>query len=275
MMVRAASTYVYVKQLLHPGLLDSLVRAGAEAIEIFAARDHFDYTDRQQVRQIAAWFQDGGAQLNSLHAPMFPDKEWGASGVNPVNIAEPDRKRRIESMDEVKRALELAEHVPFRFLVQHIGVGGEHGDGRKADAALESLEHLRAFARPLGVTICVENIPNELSTPEQLMELLHGGHFDDLGVCFDVGHAHIMGGVAPAYEVLAARIRTTHLHDNAQDRDSHLLPGDGTVDWADAVRMLREAPQVPPFLLELDGDGRQNIPADVAKSYSVLEKAAA
>ena len=42
MMVRAASTYVYVKQLLHPGLLDSLVRAGAEAIEIFAARDHFD-----------------------------------------------------------------------------------------------------------------------------------------------------------------------------------------------------------------------------------------
>ena len=36
-MQRAMSTYVYVKQRLHPGLLDGLVRGGAEAIEIFAA----------------------------------------------------------------------------------------------------------------------------------------------------------------------------------------------------------------------------------------------
>jgi sugar phosphate isomerase/epimerase len=274
-MLRAASTYVYVKHLLHPGLLDSMVRAGAEAIEIFGAKDHFDYTDRHQVREIADWFRDGRARFNSLHAPMYPDKEWGASGAHPVNIAEPDRKRRIESMDEVKRALEVAEQAPFRFLVQHVGVSGEDFNRRKADAALESLEHLRAFARPLGVTICVENIPNELSTPEQLMDLLRAGHFEDLGVCLDVGHAHIMGGVPQAYEVLSARIRTTHLHDNAQDRDAHLLPGDGSIDWKETVRLIAEAPQVPPFLLELNGEGRDDVPGYITKAYSVLEKAAA
>ena len=37
-MQKAVSTYVYVKERLHPGLLDGLVRGGAQAVEIFAAR---------------------------------------------------------------------------------------------------------------------------------------------------------------------------------------------------------------------------------------------
>ena len=41
-MLRAISTYVYVKDRLHPGMLDGLVRGGAQAIEIFCARQHFD-----------------------------------------------------------------------------------------------------------------------------------------------------------------------------------------------------------------------------------------
>ena len=32
------STYVGVKERLHPGLLDSFVRGGAQSIEIFAAK---------------------------------------------------------------------------------------------------------------------------------------------------------------------------------------------------------------------------------------------
>ena len=36
---------------------------------------------------------------------------------------------------------------------------------KKFEAAMTSIEHLRAFAKPLGVRILLENIPNELSTP--------------------------------------------------------------------------------------------------------------
>ena len=35
LMQRAVSTYIYVKERLHPGLLDELVKAGAQTIEIF------------------------------------------------------------------------------------------------------------------------------------------------------------------------------------------------------------------------------------------------
>jgi len=48
---------------------------------------------------------------------------------------------------------------------------------------MTSLEHLRAFAKPLGVRILLENIPNELSTPDQLVEMIRSAHFGDVGVC--------------------------------------------------------------------------------------------
>jgi len=275
-MLRAMSTYVHVRERLHPGLLDNLVRSGAQAIEVFAARGHFDYTNPQHVRELASWFQYNKVEFHSMHSPMFADYEFGRSGLEYLNIASKDRKTRINAMDEIKRAIEVAEKLPFRYLIQHVGSGGEDFDMNKFDAALSSIEHLRAFAKPLGVRMLVENIPNELSTPEKLKELLRTGHFGDVGVCFDTGHAHMMGGVAPALELLRDDIRSTHVHDNKQDRDAHLWPGEGTIDWKLTMELLASASQIPPVLLEIDGDPNGNpefgkkIPELAQKTWQTL-----
>ena len=275
-MLRAMSTYVHVRERLHPGLLDNLVRSGAQAIEVFAARGHFDYTNPQHVRELASWFQYNKVEFHSMHSPMFADYEFGRSGSEYLNIASKDRKTRINAMDEIKRAIEVAEKLPFRYLIQHVGSGGEDFDMNKFDAALSSIEHLRAFAKPLGVRMLVENIPNELSTPEKLKELLRTGHFGDVGVCFDTGHAHMMGGVAPALELLRDDIRSTHVHDNKQDRDAHLWPGEGTIDWKLTMELLASASQIPPVLLEIDGDPNGNpefgkkIPELAQKTWQTL-----
>ena len=258
-MLKAMSTYVYVKERLHPGLLDGLVRGGAQAIEIFAARQHLDYANRKQhVREIADWFRSAGIPLNSVHAPMYSDYEFGRTGAPPLNVASTDRAHRIDAMDEIKRALEVAEHIPFRFLVQHLGVGGESFDSQKFEAAMTSVEHLRAFAKPLGVRILLENIPNELSTPERLVEFIQTSHFDDVGVCFDVGHAHIMSNVAEAFETVKNHLRSTHVHDNSKDRDAHLWPGSGSIDWKQTMELLTSAPHTPPLLLEIEEDEKIN-----------------
>jgi len=271
-MLKAMSTYVYVKERLHPGLLDGLVRGGAQAIEIFAARQHLDYANRKQhVREIADWFQSSGIPLNSVHAPMYSDYEFGRTGALPLNVASTDKAHRIDAMDEIKRALELAEHIPFRFLVQHLGVGAESFDSHKFEAAMTSIEHLRAFAKPLGVRILVENIPNELSTPERLVEFIQTSHFDDVGVCFDVGHAHIMSDVAEAFETLKNYVRSTHVHDNAKDRDAHLWPGSGSVDWKQAMRLLTSAPHIPPLLLEIEEDEKINPAEKMSEVFRKLE----
>jgi sugar phosphate isomerase/epimerase len=270
-MLKAISTLVYVKERLHPGLLDGLVRGGAQAIEIFAARQHLDYANRKQhVREIADWFRTSGVVLNSVHAPLYADYEWGRAGAPQMNVASTDRASRIEAMDEIKRALEVAEHIPFRFLVQHIGTTGESFDDRKFEAAMTSVEHLRAFAKPLGVRILLENIPNELSTPERLVEFIRAAHFDDVGVCFDLGHAHIMSAVPEAFETVKSYIHSTHVHDNAKAADSHLWPGSGSIDWKQAMELLRSAPHTPPLLLEIEGDGKSNPLEKMGETFEKL-----
>ncbi len=272
-MLRAMSTYIYVKEWLHPGLLDAMVRGGAQAVEIFAARQHLDYANRKQhVREISEWSRTSGIPLNSVHSPMYADYEWGRTGAPTINVTSTDRASRIEAMDEIKRALEIAEQIPFRFLIQHLGVSNESFTDHKFEAAMTSIEHLRAFAKPLGVRILLENIPNELSTPDKLVDFIQKTHFDDVGVCFDVGHAHLMSSIPEAFEILKPHIASTHIHDNKKDKDSHLWPGKGSINWNETMQLLRSAPQVPPLLLEIECEEKVS-PADkMSETFESLEK---
>ena len=120
-MLRVLSTHVFLNQRLHPGLLDLAAHSGAQAVEIFAARQHFDYTSREHVAELSAWFSSNTLEPFSMHAPLYPDREMGRAGALAVNVLHPEKSRRIDAMDEIKRALEAAEHIPFRNLIVHLG----------------------------------------------------------------------------------------------------------------------------------------------------------
>jgi len=253
-MLRAISTHIHLKERLHPGMLDKLASGGAAAIELFALRGHFDYEDRQQLREIASWFNSQpDVAFRSMHAPMFAGS-LREQDSPPLNVAGRERKERIAAMDEIKRAIAVAESVPFRYLVLHLGVSGDTFDEHKFEGALTSIEHLRAFAAPLGVRLLLENIPNELTTPERLVEIIRTLHYDDVGVCLDTGHAHMAPGVERAMEPLLPYIRSVHVHDNNGDSDEHLWPGQGSIDWKRTMELLRTAPEAPALVLEVKGD---------------------
>jgi len=271
-MLRAISSYIHIKKRLHPGLLDTYARGGAQAVEIFAARGHFNYHEKEHIKEIGAWFKDENIQFHSMHSPIYASNDF-RSGAPPLNIVDADKRNRIDAMDEIKRAIEVAEYAPFRFLVQHVGRSDEADDPRKFEAALSSIEHLRAFARPLGVSLLVENIPNDFSTPERLMELLKSLHYPDLGICFDTGHAHLMSSVHQAFGVLEQRILSTHIHDNNGDRDTHLWPGQGTIAWNQTMQSLRSASKAPALLMEIEGEEGVNIAGKMSEAYGKLEAA--
>jgi len=251
-MPRAISTYAFQSTMLGVHLLDQVRRAGFDQVEIYCARPHFDYANASHIREIAGWFADSTVSLHALHAPVYR----GTSGDSPhsvLSIAFLEKQRRQDSMDEIKRVLEVAERVPFRYLIAHLGVPGEEFDLRKFDAALTSLEHLRMFARQRGVEILIENILNELSTPQRIREFMEHTHMRDLKVCLDTGHAHLDGGVGAALETLDGIVASAHVHDNAGTRDEHLLPGEGKVAWEEVVPALRRQRGDLSLVLELRG----------------------
>jgi sugar phosphate isomerase/epimerase len=250
-MLRCLSTHLFLKERLHPGLLELASRSGAEAVEIFAARQHFDYTSREHVQELAGWFASNELQPWSMHAPLFPDREMGRAGAPAVNLLHPEKSRRIDAMDEVKRALETAEYIHFKNLVLHLGERNDGWSPRAQEHALTALEHLDAFAQPLGVRLLAENILNEPTTPEHLIEILTIGHLSRIGICLDLGHAHITVGIPDAIQTLGSRIGSVHTHDNHAVRDEHLWPGDGTIDWQGTVKALKALPEMPAWVLEI------------------------
>ena len=253
-MNHALSTHLFVNHRLTVALLSRIEQAGIPAVEIFCARQHLDYREKAQVAELGYWFRDSHIKLHSLHAPMYNDEIWGRSGPHAViSITEPVKGRRLEMVDEIKRALDIAEVIPFRYLVQHIGVVGEEFDERKFDAAFAALEELNLFARQRGVEILLENTPNELASAARLLqfeELTHIG----LNYAFDTGHAHMNEGIEKAFNLMQDRIRSTHVHDNNGKEDSHLFPfllEGGAIDWKNTMRLLRSREGQYPLLLEL------------------------
>ncbi|HZU24207.1 MAG TPA: sugar phosphate isomerase/epimerase family protein [Bryobacteraceae bacterium] len=250
------STHLFVNHRLSTVWLDRIWDCNIPAVEIFCARQHLDYRNRAQIAELAAWFRDADMKLHSIHAPMYNDEYWGRSGPQAViDITEPAKAKRIAMVDEIKRALEIAESIPFQYMVQHLGVSGQEYDERRLDAGFDSLDELSNFARMRGVEVLLENIPNRLASADRLNAFLGATHMK-LGFCFDVGHAHMDSGIPASYEIMQERIRSTHLHDNNGKEDQHLFPtmNKGTIDWKRTMELLGSRPDQYPLLLELKED---------------------
>jgi len=192
MMQRILSTYRYSDEPLTSALLAEIAQSGIAHVEIYCTPSHLNYRSAAGIRTLSEWIGEHHLTVHSLHSPVERDLLPGKreSGI-PISISDPERVRRIDAVDEVKRTLEIAEHIPFRYLVQHIGGSGrEANDPRKIDAAFNSLEHLSIFAKQRGVTIALENTPGELGTPENLRHFIVDTRLA-LKLCFDIGHAHM------------------------------------------------------------------------------------
>jgi sugar phosphate isomerase/epimerase len=284
-MQRILSTYLFVSKKLTPEVLAQIAGAGFQGLEIFATRSHFDYATQSEVRNMAMAIADNKLKLLSLHAPTSRDIDVNREGSSPLSITEVERVRRIEAMDELKRVLDVAQDLPFSRLILHMGGSRETADPRKRDAAFSSLEHLSLHAHHAGVTICVENTTSEMGSPAYLRSFVDETRLSAIRFNFDVGHAHLAEGleaerVANSFEPLRELVVSAHVHDNHGEKDEHLPPDDGSIDWPAAVALLRSAPSGSdlPVTLELKEKTGHDAPpvseqlAAAARSLDRLEE---
>src|SRR3984885_10147640 len=263
-MNRVLSTHVIVNHRLTTAWLNRVEGAGISAVEIFCAPQHLDSRNKSQIGELGHWFRDSPLTLHSLHAPMYTDEIWGRSGPHThINITDRNKADRIQWVGEIKRALEIAETVPFRYLIQHLGVTGQEFSEYAIEAAFGSLEELMVFAGQRGVEILLENTPNELASAERL-QLFNSMTHLNLNYVFDTGHAHLGAGIGHEFEIMKPRIRSLHIHDNDGRDDQNLFPMSpgGTIDWTATMELLRSCPGQYPLLLELREVATMQYPLD-------------
>ena len=261
------STHLFHDERLDGRHLQTIRQHGFDLVELFATATHFDYRDAARVREMRDWLRGAGLTAVSMHGPIFDSFRGGVWG-RPYLNASLQPAARQEAIDETRRALEAARELGCAAFVLHIGLPASDdahaalsvSKGSAADndpsSARRSLEAIAAAARGAGVPLALEVIPNALSTPQELLRWLQDdAGLDDCGVCLDLGHAHLMGGVAEAIETLSGHITTTHVHDNNGREDSHLVPFGGSIDWPGSLTSLWKVGYAGPLMFEVADHG--------------------
>jgi sugar phosphate isomerase/epimerase len=262
------STHLYHDQRLSREHLNRIAALGFEAVEVFATRTHFDYHDRAAVAELAGWMSAAGLRLHSIHAPIvlsLTNGQWGPAFSNAMS----DEAERTRAVQETDAALNLAREMSVRYLVVHLGVPDAQKPSpqdNNRDAARKSIEQIYRLAKPLGIQVALEVIPNALSTAGSLVALIEDElDLPDLGICMDFGHAFILGDPVEAVETASGHLITTHVHDNDGKRDDHLMPFDGRLDWTTVLMSMQKVGYESTYMFEV---------ANTSQAERVLENAA-
>jgi sugar phosphate isomerase/epimerase len=252
------STHLFHDLRLERRHLETIKSQGFDLVEIFATRTHFDYRDSGRIGELRGWLGDLGMNAGSMHAPIcdaFRNGSWGRPFSNASNVA----ANRNEAIDETKAALEAARELGCQFVVLHLGLprGQKIPPGDNDPGAMrKSLESIGVAAGAAGVRLALEVIPNDLSTPAVLADLLSSDlDVGDTGICLDFGHAHMMSGTAEAAELLSGHVITTHVHDNDGRRDDHLVPFAGSIDWTATLMAMQKVGYGGPLVFEVADHG--------------------
>ena len=232
------STHLYHEERLQKAHLLEIAANGFEAVEIFATQSHFNYHDAAAIRELQSWLGETGLDLHSVHAPIT-DVFANGRGQRTFSTAVRDSDARKVTLSEMSAVLDIAKTIPFSFLVVHLGipVAWHPGpDDNHRESAIRSVAEIHELAEAVGVKVALEVMGNNLSTVPDLIEMLeHSFEGTDLGICMDVGHAHLLGDVADAIETASEYLVTTHIHDNRGNSDDHLVPFQGTINWAATI----------------------------------------
>ena len=242
-------------------------RLGLVAIEIADYHTNFDYTDGELLDRIRSWLDSRGLALNSIHA-HFEQRQPGS------DLAAPDEIQRRASVALYRTGLAALARLGGDILVtHHIAIPPPDRQpeayARRRGAFVTSLRELAAAATDLGVRLAIENGgAGWRADVRHLMALIEDGEaFPAVGVCLDTGHRHLNGDVDAAIRALGAQLITLHIHDNHGQRDEHIMPLAGTINWAAVVAALRAIDYPGVFMYEV---GSTANPQDIPANYRTL-----
>lgn len=244
--------------------LERIRHAGFGMIEVCSFPAHLDYHDANAVRRAAARIAELELEPYSFHAPF----------AEAIDITSLDRQVREDSVREILRAAEAAAEIGVRYFVIHPGPEKdeipEDQRLRRMDNAAAALNEVARRCRELAIGLVLENMLPHLffGHARDVLWILGALETIDVGICLDTGHAHLSGDLRTVAHKLSGHLWMVHASDNRGQRDDHLPPGAGGIDWESLVGGLSRSGFNGALILEIAGDSDADVALDSARHAS-------
>jgi L-ribulose-5-phosphate 3-epimerase len=186
-------------------------------------------------------------------------------------LLDPDPARRALRVDFLRRAIDLADRLEAPVVSIWSGVlPVSESEAAAFDHLVEGLEDVLRHAETRGVTLGFEPEPGMfVDTFARFQELDERIRHPLFQLTIDVGHVHCLesGPVGDHIRAWGGRLVNVHIEDMARGVHEHLMFGDGTVDFPDAIAALRDVDYQGGLNVELSRHSHKAVEA-------VLESAA-
>ncbi|HRU04203.1 MAG TPA: sugar phosphate isomerase/epimerase family protein [Candidatus Brocadiia bacterium] len=206
--------------------------AGASGLEGNAER--WAGVDAAGLERVRTMYRGAGLSIDSFHLPFTAEDDI-------ASLYETARRAAVARME---RSMETAAALGVRVVIQHPSTCRYamevEGLDRLLSQMARSMETLLKRAEGLGLVVALENMlpaPDGArlgSRPEHFAAFDSAFGCAALGFCLDTGHALVAAGPARAggfFDAMTKRLAAFHIQDNSGDRDLHIAPGRGLVDW--------------------------------------------
>jgi sugar phosphate isomerase/epimerase len=244
-------------------VLDEIRSGGFESIEVCSFPAHLDYHNHDDVARAGEKIRSLGLRAVSFHAP-FADR---------IDITALDPAAREIAVGELLAACEAAAVMGAENLVLH---PGPERAGRPPEEefltrmrnAAESLNTVAARCCERGVHLVLENmLPHLLfGHVNDMLYLLGSIHDCEVGTCLDTGHAYLSRELGTVIHKLSGHLHLVHANDNRGDRDDHLPPGEGHIDWPWLLSELDRCRFDGTLILELSSYDNESVPDMLARA---------
>lgn len=215
----------------------------------------------KEIEGIREIYNDARIELYSFHLPFSNDDD----------IASFYETKRREAVEKLTRIMEQASLLGNKVVILHptafLSPIEVEGFDRYLSQMEKSLEKLIPAAERLNLVIALENMPPGIfgdhfaSRPEHFTLFKERFACPNLGFCLDTGHAHISlkaDGPSIFFDAMKENIVAFHIQDNPGDRDLHLAPGYGLIDWERVFKKMAEIEFSHPACIEAPPFGYTN-----------------
>lgn len=173
----------------------------------------------------------------------------GLHTLSGVNVAEysPHVSRGVENY--MRSCIDLANRLGCEWTVVHAGYHFTSDPEERLNTAIARLTRIANYASDTGQRVLLENLNREpdhaevrylAHNIEECKRVFDAIPEDKLGWAFTVNHAHLIpegiDGFLDAFGI--RRIGEVRLADNKGEYEVHLIPGEGTIDFAAALNRL-------------------------------------